>query len=101
MKAKRDFEQCAQLMKALADPIRLQLLQCLSKGECGVSELCEAVGEDIALISHHLKILRFARIVETERRGREIIYSLNPELSEGSKPGKPCLDFGCCEFDMS
>ncbi len=101
MKTQSDFKACSERLKALADPTRLHLVQRLFQGESSVSALCELVNADISAVSHHLKILRFAKIVTTERRGREIFYTLNPEILASKKDSDAILNFGCCKFDLS
>lgn len=69
-------EAAADLFKALASPIRLQILQELGPGPRCVHELVDALGHSQALVSQHLRTLRQARIVQGERRGKEIAYSI-------------------------
>jgi DNA-binding transcriptional ArsR family regulator len=68
-----------ELLKALANPLRLAIVIELSAGERCVHELVEAVEASQPLVSQHLRVLRQARLVAAERRGREIAYSLTDE----------------------
>ena len=68
-----------ELLKALANPLRLAIVVELSAGSRCVHELVEAVQVSQPLVSQHLRVLRQARLVATERQGREIIYSLTDE----------------------
>lgn len=71
--------------KALADINRLRIVRRLADGEATVGELIEQVGLSQPLVSWHLGRLRAAGIVETRRRGREVICRLRPEaLDEGA-----------------
>jgi DNA-binding transcriptional ArsR family regulator len=70
------FEAQAQIMKALAHPTRLFIAHQLGQGEKCVCELTEMVGADTSTISKHLSILKNAGIVETEKRGTSIYYTL-------------------------
>ncbi len=70
------FEARARVMKALAHPTRLFLLEELRRGECCVCELTERVGADMSTVSRHLKILKDVRVIESEKRGTQIWYSL-------------------------
>jgi ArsR family transcriptional regulator len=97
MKLKEEFEGCARQLKALADPKRLHLIQCLFNGPCSVSNLSELTGEEIVSVSHHLGVLRNAGLVKIERRGKFIIYSVAPHLKH-RKSGT--LNFGCCQLDL-
>ena len=65
--------------KALADVNRLRIVRRLADGEATVGELIEQVGLSQPLVSWHLGRRRAAGIVETRRRGREVICRLRPE----------------------
>jgi len=65
--------------KALADVNRLRIVQRLAEGEATVSDLIGHVGLSQPLVSHHLKRLRVAGLVETRREGRETVCALRPE----------------------
>jgi len=79
-------EDLAQLLKAVADPARLQILSLLrAQPECAacVCDLTEPLGLSQPTVSHHLKILREAGLVDTHKRGYWTWYSLRPtRLSE-------------------
>ncbi len=70
--------------KALADPIRLQLVDVLRKhaGKVCVCELVPLFDVSQPTLSHHLKVLRDAGIVDSERRGLWAYYYVNPEPLE-------------------
>ena len=70
--------------KALGDPIRLQLVDVLRKhaGKVCVCELVPLFDISQPTLSHHLKKLRDARIVDSERRGLWAYYYVNPEALE-------------------
>ena len=70
------FEAQAQIMKALSHPTRLFIINELAKSEKCVCELTEMVGVDISTISKHLSIMKNAGIIESEKRGTSIFYSL-------------------------
>jgi DNA-binding transcriptional ArsR family regulator len=65
--------------KALADVNRLRIVRCLAEGPSTVSELIDLVGLSQPLVSHHLRRLRDAGLVETERVGRETVYTLRAQ----------------------
>ncbi len=65
--------------KALADVNRLRIVRRLAEGEANVAELIAHVGLSQPLVSHHLKRLRSAGLVETRRVGRETVCTLRPE----------------------
>ncbi len=64
------------IMKALAHPSRLMMVQELIEGERCVCELTEMVGADISTVSKHLSLLRDAGIVDSRRDGVKIYYRL-------------------------
>lgn len=70
------YEARAGVMKALAHPSRLYIVDELSRGERCVHELTEAIGSDMSTVSRHLSVLRAAGIVRDEKRGLEVYYSL-------------------------
>ena len=74
----------ASLAKALADPIRLQLLDVLRRhaGKVCVCELTPLFDVSQPTVSHHLKVLREAGLVGVERRGLWAYYYVNPEAME-------------------
>ncbi|MEV7008427.1 metalloregulator ArsR/SmtB family transcription factor [Streptosporangium sp. NPDC051022] len=62
------------VLKAIADPTRFQILNAVSSREHGVSELAEKVGAHVAAVSQHLARLRAAGLVSTRRDGTRIYY---------------------------
>jgi DNA-binding transcriptional ArsR family regulator len=66
----------ARLVKALAHPTRLFIVDELSRGERCVCELTELIGADISTVSKHLAVLKAARIVVDDKRGLMVYYSL-------------------------
>ncbi len=75
----------ARVFKALADPVRLRLVSLIGAhqgGEVCVCELTEAFDLTQPTISHHLKVLREAGIIDCERRGTWVYYWLVPAALE-------------------
>ena len=68
--------ELAAAFKALGDPTRLRILAVLADAKRCVCEIQEAVDVPGNLLSHHLKVLREAGLIEGERRGRWIDYRL-------------------------
>ena len=83
------YEARAEIIKALAHPTRLFIVEALSRGERCVCELREGVGADFSTVSKHLSVLKNAGIVEDEKRGLQVYYRLRC----------PCIlnFFGCIE----
>lgn len=64
------------VLKALAHPVRVQLVELLSRGERCVCELHKAAGGDFSTVSKHLSQLRQAGLLEMEKRGLKVFYHL-------------------------
>ena len=79
-----EAERMAKVAKALGDPIRLQLVDVLRKhaGKVCVCELVPLFDLSQPTVSHHLKVLREAGIVGSERVGLWAYYYVNPEALE-------------------
>lgn len=71
--------QVAETMQALATPSRLRILARLHSGPCTVNELALAVGMEASAVSHQLRVLRLLGLVNGERLGRSVSYSLHDE----------------------
>lgn len=67
------------LMKALADPIRMEVVQTLAGGERCVCELTEALGVAQSRLSFHLKVMRQAGLITAREEGRWVYYKLAPQ----------------------
>lgn len=77
--------ELAPLFKAIADPVRLRLLSliaCHEGGEACVCDLTAAFDLTAPTISHHLKVLKQAGLIDSERRGTWVYYWLNPGVLE-------------------
>jgi ArsR family transcriptional regulator, arsenate/arsenite/antimonite-responsive transcriptional repressor len=77
-------ERMSAIAKALGDPIRIQLVDVLGKnaGKVCVCELVPLFDLSQPTVSHHLKVLREAGIVGSERRGLWAYYYVNPDSLE-------------------
>jgi len=74
-------EDLAPLFKAVADPVRLRLLSliaCHAGGESCVCDLTDAFDMTGPAVSYHLRILREAGLISSERRGTWVYYRVNP-----------------------
>jgi len=70
------FEARARIVKAMAHATRLFIVDELSRGERCVCELTDMVGADTSTVSKHLSILKSAGIVQDDKRGSRVFYSL-------------------------
>jgi len=96
----KDYEVRARVMKALAHPSRLLMVDALGRREQCVCELTELVGADISTVSKHLSILKDAEIVTSDKRGLQVFYRLKctciPQFFEcvesvlKQQAGSPC-----------
>jgi ArsR family transcriptional regulator len=75
-------DQARQLLKALADPIRLQVIEALGGGERCVCELTEQLDLAQSKLSFHLKVLKEAGLLADRQSGRWVYYQLQPEALE-------------------
>lgn len=69
-------------LKALSDPTRREILQLLKKKDMPAGEIGKKFSMTLPSLSHHLNILKQANLVISQRRGQEIIYSLNLSVFE-------------------
>ncbi|MBI4468336.1 MAG: winged helix-turn-helix transcriptional regulator [Acidobacteria bacterium] len=70
------YQARANVIKALAHPTRLFIVDELSRSERCVCDLRDMVGADFSTVSKHLSILKNAGIVDAEKRGAQVIYRL-------------------------
>lgn len=80
-----EAEELAPLFKAIADPVRLRLLSLIACHEGGEACVCDLTGAfDLTgpTISHHLKVLRKAGLIDCERRGTWVYHWVNPAVLE-------------------
>jgi rhodanese-related sulfurtransferase len=70
------YEQIARIGKAAASPSRLELLDLLSQGARTVEALAHETGQSVATTSHHLQVLRRARLVDARKAGVYVTYRL-------------------------
>lgn len=95
-------EQCARKLAALAAPDRLRIISLLRDGPRTVSEIADLMKEPVVNVSHHLTVLRNARLVRCERVGRFMRYSLPPSVfqPETDAANADHLNLGCCRIEM-
>lgn len=93
-----DASSCAGRLKALADETRLAVVRYLMNGPSHVGGIQSALGIEQSLLSHHLRNLREAGIVEASRDGKAVLYQLSPTLERG-RDG--IVDLGCCRISFS
>ena len=106
-KAKRkdrlDPKRCAELLSALAAPERLEIVRLLASGSKNVTQITGTLKIAPLNVSHHLSTLKHAGIIESEKKGRFVNYSLRSGvLCDAVEAGIPkdTLDLGCCQLVM-
>jgi len=70
------YEAKAKILKALAHPTRLWMTEQLANGERCVCEFVDVIDADFSTISKHLTVLKQAGIIEDDKRGKQVFYSL-------------------------
>lgn len=73
----RGSEGLARYFRVLGDPTRLRILEALAEKERTVSELVALLGVAQSRVSNHLACLKWCRVAEAERHGRNIVYRLS------------------------
>ena len=88
-KTKAKYEARAKIIKALAHPTRLYIVDMLTDDEKCVCDMTEKIGADMSTVSKHLSVLKGAGIVSDDKRGTQVYYALSI----------PCVlnFFGCVE----
>ena len=72
----KQLEIRAGILKAMAHPSRLLVLQALNNSEMSVAQLTELVGADMSTVSRHLAVLKGAGLLKTDKRGNQVFYQL-------------------------
>ncbi|OWK41995.1 ArsR/SmtB family transcription factor [Fimbriiglobus ruber] len=88
----KQAEKCAERLSALAEPNRMRIIDALRTGSRTVTELAMLLKSEIVNVSHHLKILRLAGLVEAKKFGRFMEYALSSEWT--SDKGAVSVDLG-------
>jgi len=73
-----DDEQTAQLaemFRLMGDPTRLRIILACMESPTAVGAIAERLGLSQSLVSHHLRLLRAARVLRGQRRGRQVLYA--------------------------
>ena len=83
----------------LADETRLGVVRLLMSGPLHVGEINKQLQVEPTLLSHHLRILREAGVVESRRDGKAVLYRLSLQVE--SQRRDKVLELGCCRLDFS
>lgn len=88
-------EQARQLLRALADPLRLQVIEALGHGERCVCDLTTDLGLAQSKLSFHLKVLKEAGLLADRQEGRWIYYRLRREALDELRSWLAALSADC------
>jgi DNA-binding transcriptional ArsR family regulator len=92
-------DECSSVLKALSEDTRWRIVQTLLLVEkANVTDLSERLDVTQPNVSKHLRILREAKIVVTEKDGTVVWCSITPDFRQRVRSGEPTLELGCCTF---
>jgi ArsR family transcriptional regulator, nickel/cobalt-responsive transcriptional repressor len=96
----KQAKQCAEMLQAIAEPNRIRIIECLRAGSMNVTQLAKALSVEIVNVSHHLGVLRQAGLVQDEKNGRFVVYSLHPKIFNNDSAKATYLDLGWCRIEI-
>lgn len=79
---KQRYEVLAEVTKIFSSPRRLEILDALIQRDASVEEIAKLTTQSVATTSQHLQVLKQGCVVETQRQGTTIVYSLHPTIKE-------------------
>ena len=94
-------QRCAELLAALAAPERLKIVRFLADGPHNVTEIADMLAIPAVNVSHHLTVLKHARLIQSKKQGRFVWYSLRSGVLEeatGAGIPKEAINLGCCQI---
>lgn len=94
MKIVPKVDMCASKLAAIADPIRLAVIEILMTGPRNVKDINEQIRQPQNLLSHHLRVLRDNGLVVSRRDGKAMRYELAPGVDRDQT--RRAIDLGCC-----
>lgn len=93
----KDFN-CISALKALGEENRLRIVRMLLKQQHNVNEIAETLSITQYNVSKHLRVLREAGLLETEKHGQQRLYTLAVDFRSHLAQNDNVLDLGCCTF---
>lgn len=96
-------KRCAELLAALAAPERLKIVRFLAEGPHNVTEIADMLAIPAVNVSHHLTVLKHAKLIWGKKVGRFVWYSLQVGMLEevvGAGIPRESLNLGCCRIEM-
>jgi DNA-binding transcriptional ArsR family regulator len=92
----------SDFIKALAEPVRIEILKLLILGgSCDVKTLADKLPQDRSVISRHLSMMEKAGLLKAQKEGRHVIYSLDGDSTlrkseQLVETMRQCIALGCC-----
>ena len=90
----RATSDCASRLKLLSDPTRLRVMRRLLEAPCHVGDLQQHLDIEQSLLSHHLRVLREAGLVRSQRDGKAVLYRVTSDTVVSTRG--EAIDLGCC-----
>ena len=91
---------CIRALKALGEETRLRMLGLLFRETLCVSAISERMKVSQYNASKHLRIMREAGLVQTEKQGKLRLYTVSNDLKSHLKANGNIIDLGCCTFRL-
>ena len=91
-------KDCIPMLKALADETRWSIVRELLASTYTVGQLVDRLGVSQYNVSKHIRVLREAGIIESQRDGKHVRCSVASEFRKRAGRGSNILDLGCCTF---
>jgi DNA-binding transcriptional ArsR family regulator len=91
---------CIAALKALGEETRLRILRLLFQQPLSVNEISDRLAVSQYNVSKHLRIMREAGLLETQKQGQHRIYSVSASLKRQVAANDNVLDLGCCTFRL-
>lgn len=79
-KSKNNLDQTAEFLKVIAEPNRLKILCILGKQKMCVCDIWQYLDLPQNLVSHHLKVLKDFKLVDSKKESTKVIYSINSQI---------------------
>jgi len=71
--------ELADMFRLLGEPSRLRIVLACLPAPMNVGAIAEQIGLSVSLVSHHLRLLRAARLLRADRQGKQVFYSISDE----------------------
>ena len=91
---------CITALKALGEETRLRILRLLFAQKLSVNQIASLLETSQYNISKHLRILREAGLLTSEKQGKQRLYSVSAGLKRHAARNNNVIDLGCCTFRL-